>query len=364
MPYDGSGNFNRALGPDTWQNDAAAGIKIKSDLHDNNDNDIAGGLSNVICKDGQSSPTADITLNGHKLINVANPSSPQDAMTLNAFAAAAVRYDAAQALTLPQRIIAHTNIADLSSVLVKSAAYSLLPADRSKYLFITGTCTITLPLAADVGNDFSIDWRTAGGVLTLAPTGGAQIVDGTSGPGAGISVVIPDGASGKLWCDGVNWQIMWAVGDGSVVDSVTGTYVASLAISPAIPLDTSIPQITEGTQIIAVVITPKSTTNKLRCRFAGTAALNYSGHACAAMFHNTNANAVRATYSTPAQINFEIPLVMDQTISPGAITPQTVSVRVGHGTVGAGALYMNGSAVITPFGGTAGAVLTVEEIKG
>ena len=81
MPFDNSGNFNRARGPTTWQSDRDASVKIKADLHDANDNDLASGLSLAICKDGQSSPTADIPLNSHKLTGVADPTNPQDAAT-------------------------------------------------------------------------------------------------------------------------------------------------------------------------------------------------------------------------------------------------------------------------------------------
>lgn len=78
MPFDGSGNFNRVR---NWVNDAAAGIKIKADFHDSEDNNLASGLSNTIAKDGQSQPTADIPLNGHKLTNVGAPTVPTDAAT-------------------------------------------------------------------------------------------------------------------------------------------------------------------------------------------------------------------------------------------------------------------------------------------
>ena len=81
MPFDGSGNFNRDRGPDTWKSDAEAGIRIKSDLHDINDNDLANGLSLALLKDGQSSPTADINWNGKKITNLGAPVNPTDAAT-------------------------------------------------------------------------------------------------------------------------------------------------------------------------------------------------------------------------------------------------------------------------------------------
>jgi hypothetical protein len=76
MPFDGSGNFNRVM---NWVNDSLANIKIKSDRHDQEDDNFASGLSNVITKDGQTQPTNDIPLNGHKLTNVGVPTGATDA---------------------------------------------------------------------------------------------------------------------------------------------------------------------------------------------------------------------------------------------------------------------------------------------
>lgn len=78
MPFDGSGTFNRLM---NWVNDAAAGIKIKSDRHDAEDDNFAAGLSNTLTKDGQSQPTADIPMNGKKLVNVGAPTAGTDAAT-------------------------------------------------------------------------------------------------------------------------------------------------------------------------------------------------------------------------------------------------------------------------------------------
>lgn len=78
MPFNGSGGFTRVR---NWVADAGSAIKVRADLHDDEDNNLAAGLSNVICKDGQTAITADIPLNNHKLTGLANPVSPQDAAT-------------------------------------------------------------------------------------------------------------------------------------------------------------------------------------------------------------------------------------------------------------------------------------------
>jgi hypothetical protein len=85
LPFNGSGSFTRVR---NWVADAAAGTKIRSDYHDSEDDGFAAGLSQCITKDGQTTPTADIKLGGKKLINVADPINPQDAVTLSAMNAA------------------------------------------------------------------------------------------------------------------------------------------------------------------------------------------------------------------------------------------------------------------------------------
>lgn len=76
MAFDGNGTFLRVM---NWVQDAASGIKIKSDRHDQQDDDFAAGLTNVITKDGQTQPTNNIPLNGKKLINVGDPTNDTDA---------------------------------------------------------------------------------------------------------------------------------------------------------------------------------------------------------------------------------------------------------------------------------------------
>jgi hypothetical protein len=82
MPFDSSGTFNRVI-PGGWQADAAAGTKIRADRHDSEDDGFATGLSTCITKDGRTQPTADIPMNGKKLINLGEPTNPQDAVTRN-----------------------------------------------------------------------------------------------------------------------------------------------------------------------------------------------------------------------------------------------------------------------------------------
>ena len=78
MPFNNSGVFNRVR---NWVNDATAGIKIRADYHDNEDDGFAVGLSNCICKDGQTLITQNIPWNSKRITGLADPINPQDAST-------------------------------------------------------------------------------------------------------------------------------------------------------------------------------------------------------------------------------------------------------------------------------------------
>jgi hypothetical protein len=78
LPFDSSGTFNRVI-PGGWKADAAAGIKIRADRHDDEDDGFAVGLSTCLTKDGRTMPTANIPLNNKRITSLAEPVDPNDA---------------------------------------------------------------------------------------------------------------------------------------------------------------------------------------------------------------------------------------------------------------------------------------------
>lgn len=67
MPFNGSGTFLRVR---NWVNDATAGIKIRADRHDSEDDNLASGLSQCITKDGQTTVTANLPMATYRHTNV------------------------------------------------------------------------------------------------------------------------------------------------------------------------------------------------------------------------------------------------------------------------------------------------------
>ena len=78
MAYDGNGVFNRLY---NWQADAAAGINILADRMDAEMDGFAAGLSICLTRDGQAAMEAPLDMGGFKLVNLADPTAEQDAVT-------------------------------------------------------------------------------------------------------------------------------------------------------------------------------------------------------------------------------------------------------------------------------------------
>ena len=77
MAYNGSGTFTRLY---NWVTDRTNAIKIRADRMDAEMDGMASGLSNVICKDGQTTLTGDIPFANRKLTGLGNATLPADAM--------------------------------------------------------------------------------------------------------------------------------------------------------------------------------------------------------------------------------------------------------------------------------------------
>lgn len=74
MSFNGSGTFNRTI---SWA--SRTGQAITTSNHDTHDDDLADGLSNCICKDGQTTITANIPFNSQKLTGLGDATAHTDA---------------------------------------------------------------------------------------------------------------------------------------------------------------------------------------------------------------------------------------------------------------------------------------------
>jgi hypothetical protein len=78
LPFNGTGMFVRVR---NWVADATAGIRIRADYHDTEDDGFADGLSHCIARDGQTTILNNIPMNSKRITSLADPIDPQDTAT-------------------------------------------------------------------------------------------------------------------------------------------------------------------------------------------------------------------------------------------------------------------------------------------
>lgn len=149
---------------------------------------------------------------------------------------------------------------------------------------------------------------------------------------------------------------------GSVINSVNSLFTTgATGYSTAIPLDNTIPQITEGTEIQTASITASNASNKFRIRWRGTVTnTSTPGSVIAAIFKDSDANAIAAEYTTVSASDYGETLSIETEISAGDTSAHTFRVRVGPNV---GTAYLNGNTSTRLLGGASACSLTVEEIK-
>lgn len=192
---------------------------------------------------------------------------------------------------------------------------------------------------------------TAKGDLLVASASG---VVGNLSVGSNGQVLSADSAEilGVKWVDGP-----------SIVQSKYAELLTYTDISASFPGDDTIPQNTEGTEVLTLAITPKATTNLLRVRALFWAFNNVNSTSCtSAIFRDAIANAKIATVSSLGSAQPAIPICLEHQEIAGSIAATTFKLRVGA-TTGAH-VFLNGSSTGRLFGGVSKVTLTIDEIAG
>lgn len=148
---------------------------------------------------------------------------------------------------------------------------------------------------------------------------------------------------------------------GYTIDRAYDEYTTNADLTTVIPADDTIPQSTEGTQILSASITPKATTSRLRCRFQGWGAVASGSQLFSAAMFTGGASAVAASFTFPNAAEYSYPIALEYEFVPGVTSSVTVTIRVGPNN--AGALRMNGNpSVGRYFGGASRCTLVLEEL--
>ncbi|WP_133253035.1 hypothetical protein [Rhizobium wuzhouense] len=255
--------------------------------------------------------------------------------------------------------------------LVTQGAYSLVYSGGNA--FIRMAVPVDVPYEVRVSNAIPVGTPSDGSVSTAKIADGAVATAKLANEAVTFAktqdiaterllgrVTAGGGSIEELTADQV--KTLLGVSSGKLLDRAYAEYTTNAALTAAIPLDDTIPQSSEGTEILSVSITPKSTTNRLRARACLVGAVSSANKAIiAAIFSGASANALCARYVTAPTADFEHELNMEVEWVPGVTTNQTITVRAGSSS--GGNLSLNGNSGGRIFGGASRCTLIVEELE-
>ena len=151
------------------------------------------------------------------------------------------------------------------------------------------------------------------------------------------------------------------VATGFVVQAVNTLSNAVATGTTLIPIDDTIPQITEGDQYMTLAITPKSATNILVIQVTVYMSNSAANDLIVALFQDSTANALAAasTYQGAATGRVTIPLTY--TMTAGTTSSTTFRIRAGGSA--AGTTTFNGFSSARVFGAITKSSIVITEYK-
>lgn len=142
-----------------------------------------------------------------------------------------------------------------------------------------------------------------------------------------------------------------------VVNTIKATLVSG---DTQIPVDNTIPQNTEGVEMMTLAITPTNANNKLLIKAVLNIESSAIAHIIMAMFQDATANALAVTWGTIIGANYCLTMVLEYYMTAGTTNATTFKIRVGPG--GAATVYLNSQGGTVKFGGVACSSITITEI--
>lgn len=233
----------------------------------------------------------------------------------------------------------------------------LLPTPDYKVVWSTPTASLTIttdPLltssASVVTTQGDLIVADASGIASRLPIGAAAQYLRSNGTTALWSALLAADLSGNI--------PPLSMPPGTVIQSVVVSTNAYTSHTTAIPNDDTIPQNTEGDQLLTANFTPTSTSTKVRVtvRLWVDSASEVSA---AALFRGVGVNALAAG-ACLTNIDFVAPLSLWFEDVPGSVAMQTYNLRVGPT---AGTLYINGVSGGRKYGGSLLSSMLLEEVS-
>jgi len=147
-------------------------------------------------------------------------------------------------------------------------------------------------------------------------------------------------------------------GQGKVLQHVIVTSSTAASTTNNIPQDSTIPQNTEGAEIMTLSITPKSTTSRLIVKaggFGGGSNTRWS----IALFKDSTANAIAVAAQATQVSGVGCTLSVVYSEISGSLTARTFKLRFG----GDATAYFNQNKNLNTFGSIAKGFIDIEEVE-
>jgi hypothetical protein len=150
----------------------------------------------------------------------------------------------------------------------------------------------------------------------------------------------------------VNWS---STGLLQLVSTSTSARISTTGTS--IPNDDTIPQNTEGTEILTLSITPESSSSNLLIFFSTSGTPTTTTPAFAALFVDSTSDALAAQYICYRSSGNSFSGVLSFIVSSASTSARTYKIRIGGGN-----FQINSGSGSRKFGGTASTYLIIAEI--
>lgn len=229
----------------------------------------------------------------------------------------------------------------MSSSAVWTLQKCVVSSSNNPALAGAGAGTLTL-------NDITFTSNTVtAGTLTIATTGGTY-------PSGSL------GSSGDVWTsNGAGAVPTFQAAGGALLQQVRTNTSSVFSIVTVIPYDDTIPQKTEGDEILTLAITPISATSVLMIESTFFVLGSEISNASSAFFVDAVSDALYTSTLTYGGAGYTQVMKMEYYESSASTSARTYKLRVGPS---AGTLRINADNVgVRKFGGTAIATLTVTE---
>lgn len=239
---------------------------------------------------------------------------------------------------------------------IASAATIDLDAATGDFVHITGTTGISaMTLAQGAERTLVFDSNpviTGGASLILPVPSGSTALQAQAndvavvrGEGSGVTRVVA-------------YQRSLDRPGNRIAQVVTTSYATHTSTTTAIPVDDTVPQNTEGTEILSAAITPRYANSILLIEIVVPFAVSGGSATCAAaLFKDSDASAI-AVGAVFSGIGEPKQIVVQALLTPGVTTAITYKVRVGPS---GNTMWINGLATGRLYGGINAATMTITE---